>query len=275
MTYNQYTITSEFDHEVLIAFLAEDGFDSFSEGEGNVFYAYRSSNDHNKAEQCLKELELKFGLSYHWEVMPDKNWNEAWEKQFDPIKVKDKLGIRASFHEPLEGVKEELIIDPKMAFGTGHHATTWMVSDLMFDEDFQGKSVLDYGCGTGVLALLAKRLGADFTWAVDIEKPSYENTIDNAFVNGIVIDVVTHGTLDDVANEKKFDMILANINRNVILASLPTLHHRTQAGGLLFVSGILEQDAEMVSSAALDAGFTERKSHSREGWCAWVFAKNS
>lgn len=273
MIYNQYAIITDVDHDIIIAFLAEDGFDSFSQEADHTLFAYRSSKEHAEAELCLQRLDQRFGLTYSWEEMPDKNWNEAWEQQFEPIKVKDRLGIRASFHRPLDGVAEELIIDPKMAFGTGHHATTWMVSDLMFDEHFTDKSVLDYGCGTGVLALLAKRLGAGFTWAVDIEKSSYENTIDNAFVNGIVIDVVTHGTLSDVPNEKKFDMILANINRNVILDSLPTLHERTTNGGLLFVSGILKQDAIMVESAAKKVGFTQIKTQDREGWCAWVFAK--
>ena len=273
MTYNQYRITSDADHDILIAFLAEDGFDSFSEGEGNSFYGYRSSKEHAQAAQCLQQLQDRFGLTYEWSQMPDKNWNETWESQFQPIKVRDRLGIRASFHEPMKDVSIELVIDPKMAFGTGHHATTWMVSNLMFEVDFKDKTVLDYGCGTGVLSLLAKKLGAGFTWAVDIEKPSYENTIENAFANDTMLDVVTHGTLDDVVDDKKFDMILANINRNVILGSLPTLHQRMTAGGLLFVSGILEQDAQRVEQEATLAGFTQQKRQEREGWYAWIFAK--
>lgn len=273
MIYNQYVLTSEADHDILIAFLAEDGFDSFSEGEQGTLVTYRKQSEHEQAETFLAELNSRFPLTYTWEEMPDKNWNEEWERQFTPIRVKDRLGIRASFHEPMTDVQEELIIDPKMAFGTGHHATTWMVSDLMFEADFKDKAVLDYGCGTGVLAFLAKRLGAGFTWAVDIEKPSYENTIDNAFTNNIALEVVTHGTLEDVSSDKKFDMILANINRNVILASLPSLHQRLNAGGSLFISGILEQDAKLVEEAAQAAGFRQHQAREREGWRAWVFTK--
>lgn len=273
-SYHQYSIVSDTDHDILVAFLAEENFDSFSEGASpNELITYRLAEEHEAAVDYLKELNTRFPLTFSWELMPDKNWNEEWEKQFEPIYVKDRLGIRASFHPPMEGVQEELIIDPKMAFGTGHHATTWMVSDLMFDQDFKDKAVLDYGCGTGVLAFLAKRLGAEFVWAVDIEKPSYENTIENAFTNQIFLDVVTHGTLDDVANEKNFDMILANINRNVILASLPALHQRLNEGGLLFVSGILKQDAILVEDTASAAGFSRAEHREREGWQAWVFQK--
>ncbi|PHI20861.1 50S ribosomal protein L11 methyltransferase [Lewinellaceae bacterium SD302] len=273
-SYNKYTIESATDHDILIAFLAEENFDSFSEGEtDNQLITYRLAEEHEAALAYLGELNERFPLTYRWELMPDKNWNEEWEKQFEPIYVKNRLGIRASFHPPMEDVREELIIDPKMAFGTGHHATTWMVSDLMFDQEFENRIVLDFGCGTGVLALLAKRLGAGFTWAVDIEKPSYENTLENAITNNVSLDVVTHGTLDDVAIDKNFDMILANINRNVILASLPALHERLNDGGLLFVSGILAQDAELVEQSARQAGFSPAEHREREGWQAWVFRK--
>lgn len=271
--YHEFSIRSDTDHDILIAFLADCGFEAFSEGENGILLGYRSSNQRIEAEADLARISAQFPLEYTCVPLPNKNWNEEWEKQFTPIRVGDKLGIRASFHAPLAEVREELIIDPKMAFGTGHHATTWMVSDLMFGVDFSDTAVLDYGCGTGVLALLAGRLGARLIWAVDIERPSYENTLENAATNGIRLDQVIHGTLADVVNTEKFDMILANINRNVILESLASLYDRLSAGGLLFVSGILEQDAERVEHAARAAGFTQRETRQREGWCAWIFQK--
>lgn len=270
--YNQYTIQSKTETEILIAFLDAAGFEAFEEQEDSL-QAYRLASEHEAAVRDLSDLNQQFPLAYRFRSIPDVNWNEAWEKNFSPIKIGDKLAIRATFHSPIEGVAQALVIDPKMAFGTGHHATTYMVSEAMFDYDFQGKSVLDYGCGTGVLAILAKRLGAGFTWAVDIELPSYENTLENAELNGVELQQTTHGTLDDVDTHQKFDIILANINRNVILASLASLHQRMKPEALLFVSGILSQDGSLVSEAAAKAGFTVLKQQQREDWLSWVFQK--
>jgi ribosomal protein L11 methyltransferase len=269
--YNNYQITSTTDKDILIAFLSNYGFDSFQEEDDGTLSAFQLATEHETSLKQLAELNEQFPLEFTCESLPEKNWNEIWESNFEPIRVGDKLGVRASFHEPMEGVKQELVLDPKMAFGTGHHATTYMVSDAMFDVDLSAKSVLDYGCGTGVLAILGKRLGAGFTWAVDIELPSYENTLENAEINQVKLDVVTHGTLDDVDEKRTFDIILANINRNVILASLPSLYERLNPGGLLFVSGILQHDGELVENTALEAGFTVNRRQKRQDWLAWIF----
>lgn len=270
--YNQYIIQTETDQEILIAFLEAAGFEAFEEQEAALF-AYRLAAEHSEAVADLEVIGQQFPLQYSFQSLPDLNWNEEWEKNFSPIQIGEKLGIRATFHAPIAGVLQELVIDPKMAFGTGHHATTYMVSEAMFDYDFQGKRVLDYGCGTGVLAILAKRLGAGFTWAVDIERPSYENTLENAALNAVAIEQVTHGTLEDVDAQQRFDIILANINRNVILASLPSLHQRMELKALLFVSGILHQDASLVAEAAQEAGFAVLQHQQRENWLSWVFQK--
>lgn len=271
--YNSYRLNAATANEILIAFLSDYGFDSFQEEEDGSLSAFQLSSEHETSLKQLSELNEQFSLEFTWESLPEKNWNEIWESNFEPIKVGEKLGIRASFHSPMEGVKEELVLDPKMAFGTGHHATTYMVSDAMFDVNLKDKTVLDYGCGTGVLAILGKRLGAGFTWAVDIERPSYENTLENAEINGVYLDVVTHGTLDDVDPQRRFDVILANINRNVILASLPSLYERLNTGGLLFVSGILEHDGKLVEDTALSAGFTVNRRQQRQDWLAWIFSR--
>ncbi len=270
--YNQYIIQTGVDKEILIAFLEAAGFEAFEEQE-EALLAFRLATEHSDALADLADINQQFPLQYSFQSLPDVNWNEEWEKNFSPIQIGEKLGIRATFHAPIAGVQQELVIDPKMAFGTGHHATTYMVSAAMFDYDFQGKSVLDYGCGTGVLAILAKRLGAGFTWAVDIERPSYENTLENAALNGVAIEKVTHGTLEDVDTQQRFDIILANINRNVILASLASLHQRMKPEALLFVSGILSQDAKQLAEAGQQAGFAVLKEQQRGDWHAWVFRK--
>lgn len=269
--YNKYHITGTTETDILIAYLSDYGFDSFQEEEDGTLSAFQLAKEHETSLKQLAELNEQFPLKFTWEPLPEQNWNKIWESNFEPIRVGEKLGIRASFHAPMKNVRQELVLDPKMAFGTGHHATTYMVSDAMFDVDLNGKSVLDYGCGTGVLAILGKRLGAGFTWAVDIERPSYENTLENAETNGVFLDVVTHGTLDDVDAQRSFDVILANINRNVILASLPSLYDRLNPGGLLFVSGILQQDGELVERTALEAGFTVNQRQQRQDWLAWIF----
>lgn len=271
--FNVYHINSATDAEILIALLSAAGFDSFEE-KAEMLDAYRLANDHASAVNDLDRIANDFPLTYRWETLPEVNWNAQWEANFKPIRIADKLGIRAQFHPPFQGVKQELIIDPKMAFGTGHHATTYMVSEAMFDFDLKDNSILDYGCGTGVLAILAKRLGAGFVWAVDIERPSYENTLENAELNGVSLDVVTHGTLEDVKVDRRFDVILANINRNVILDSLPSLYERLTPGGRLFVSGILKQDETLVENAASTAGFSPLRKTQREDWMAWVFNRS-
>ncbi len=270
--YNEYNIVSNANADILIAFLESDGFEAFEETAVGV-KAYRLAAEHEQALLDIAALSEQFPLTFTVSGVEDKNWNEEWEKNFSPIQIGDLLGIRATFHAPMQGVQQELVIDPKMAFGTGHHATTYMVSELLFSIDLAGKRVLDYGCGTGILAILAKRLGAGFTWAVDIEYPSYENTLENAERNGVQLEVVTHGTLADVDERETFAVVLANINRNVILDSLASLYQRMQPAALLLVSGILAQDAVLVEEAAIRSGFSVNSHREREGWQAWVFQK--
>ncbi|MFQ5448219.1 MAG: 50S ribosomal protein L11 methyltransferase, partial [Saprospiraceae bacterium] len=187
-------------------------------------------------------------------LVPGQNWNSLWESNFEPVIVGDFCGIRADFHPPLQYVSHELVINPKMAFGTGHHETTFMVIEHMRNIDFCGKKVLDFGCGTGVLAILASKLGAKSIVAADIEEQSYRNTLENATNNGVANIEAVCGTLSDVS-AGFFEVVLANINRHVILGALPTLSKRVLPGGWLVTSGYLLADEQVVTEALKNAGF--------------------
>ncbi|NJB85390.1 ribosomal protein L11 methyltransferase [Lewinella marina] len=261
--------------DILIARLADAGFDSFLEEEDGLL-AYGTSDRHPEWIRVLDELREAYTFDYSCEVLEEKNWNEVWESGFSPIRVGDRLLIRASFHPHDPEVRHELVIDPRMAFGTGHHATTYMMCELLMDHyaaGGAGESVLDYGCGTGVLAILAKRLGARVVDAVDIEAPAVENTIENAKTNGVELAEIVEGTLDDVPERQPYDLVLANINRNVLLETGAALKMRLRSGGTAFLSGILEQDEDLIRQHFTDLGFELRRREAREGWRAFEFKR--
>lgn len=272
--FHQYTIqaTPELT-DILIAFLGEAGFDSFQETDAGLL-AFAEAADHDRWVQELATLGQQFELTYTWEPLEDKNWNEEWERQFSPIQVGERLYIRADFHPANAAVEQELVITPKMAFGTGHHATTYMMCELIFEQDLAGKRVFDYGSGTGVLAILAKRLGAGDVDAVDIESWSAENTQENAARNGVALHQIIHGTLEDVPAGPPYGLILANINRNVILATADTLYQRLAPGGTVLFSGILAADEQMLVSRLISLGYQHQQTRQREDWRAFVFTRN-
>lgn len=274
MKFNQYKLVhAEALTPILLAFLSEAGFDSFQETEAGLI-AFGSTTEAEKWVEVLEELQAQFSFTFSSEALEEKNWNEEWEKQFSPIKIGNRLRIRADFHVADPTVERELIITPKMAFGTGHHATTHMMCELLFEQSLQGARVLDYGSGTGVLAILAKQLGAGPVDAVDIESWSAENTLENAERNGVSLHRVVHGELKDVPTGPAYDLILANINRNVILATAGALYKRLRSGGTVLFSGILAQDEELLLSSLTAAGFLHQATRSREDWRAFVFTRS-
>ncbi|HHM20684.1 MAG TPA: 50S ribosomal protein L11 methyltransferase [Bacteroidetes bacterium] len=268
MNYYKYRIqTNPENNEVLIALMSVLPFDTFVEDEKG-FEAYMPEGGEGlEVEAYLRDLQTRFAFRFERELINSQNWNEAWESNFHPIRVGDFCGIRAAFHPSMEGVEHELIITPRMAFGTGHHATTYMVIRLMEEMDFEGKGVLDFGCGTGVLAILASRLGAARVDAVDVAKAAWENTIENCETNRIANVNVYLGRLNAVAGQT-YGIVLANINRNVILDSLGTFSSQLTANGLLVLSGILKSDKESVLDAALKNGFTCEKTMEKNNWVA-------
>lgn len=254
--------------ELLVAELAELGFDGFEES-ADCLKAYIP-------EAGLQENELnillnKYSLKYSKSIINKQNWNQLWESNFEPVQVEDFVGIRADFHLPFTGVTHEIVITPKMSFGTGHHATTWQVMKLMQELDFSGKTVFDFGTGTGILAILAEKLGAKEVLAVDNDDWCIENTSENILVNHCkYIDIQK---VDTLKLNRQFDIILANINRNIILDNIAELVKATVVGGEMLLSGLLVSDEADIREACGALGLAHRKTVERNGWIALWFSR--
>jgi ribosomal protein L11 methyltransferase len=271
MNYQHFTITAEPERrDIALAFLSELPFDTFEETEHGLQAYLRDEACTEELLEQLDRLVKRLGLHYEREEVPYQNWNKTWEDSFEPIQVGGFCGVRATFHTPLPGVEHEIIIDPEMAFGTGHHATTYMMIEAMQHTTAAGKRVFDYGCGTGILAILAAQMGAALVDALDIEPAAYERTLANAERNKVSGVNAYLGTLSTVPS-RAYDLILANINRNVILESLKTLHDRLEADGSLLVSGILITDQDRVVREAAQAGFSLQNSAQKGDWCCLEF----
>jgi ribosomal protein L11 methyltransferase len=209
------------------------------------------------------------GLIFHTTTLAEKNWNEEWEKNFDPVVVDDFCAVRAHFHPPIESVQHEIVITPKMSFGTGHHATTFMMMRGMRALDLAGKRVFDFGTGTGVLAILAEMRGAASVLATDNDEWSIRNGVENAENNGCT--KVRIELNDSIPMGEVFDVILANINRNVILAHLPALKTALAADGRILFSGLMTSDGAAVVEACEALGLTLVEQNERANWISLLF----
>ncbi len=273
MDYWQYHLHTAPDQtDIVLAYLSDAPFDTFEEIETGLYAYLPAAADQDLAEQTVAGLAEQFGFTWTKTFLPGQNWNEIWESNFHPVVVDDFCAVRADFHAPIPGVRYELVINPKMAFGSGHHETTWQCIAAMEHLPLTGARVLDYGCGTGILAILASKLGAAEVEAVDIELESYHNTLDNCRINDVHNVTARCGQLPDVQG-RDFDGILANINRNVILESLPRLAELTRPGGWLLVSGILEQDETIVTERATASGFAKQHQTQRGNWLCIGFRR--
>lgn len=247
--------------DVLMAELADVGFDSFEEGvtdgrggSGELKAYIRSDRYDEGALSALVTMRDPHVLvSYEAMEIADRNWNAEWERSFQPVEVGTDVRIRAEFHESRPGFAHELIITPRMAFGTGHHATTRMMVQAMLPLDWRGKRVYDLGSGTGVLAILAERMGATDILAIDNDPGAVENAIHNCGLNGCHAVRVEKGdaaTLEGL----RFDAILANIERNVLLEAMPRMSAALNPGGALFLSGFVPSDRHMLAQRAKECG---------------------
>jgi len=273
MNYIQFDfLTRDADlRHILIAQLADLGMESFQENDTLQAFLPAAQLNGDLAE-AIRQLAEEYGVAYSHKELVAQNWNAIWESNFQPIVISDFCGIRASFHDPIPNVQHEILINPQMAFGTGHHETTYMMMDMMSGISFTDRKVLDYGCGTGILAILAAFLGASPIDAVDIERAAYENTLENAQKNNVQQIRVLHGTLESVV-DRGYAIVLANINRNVILETLPTLRSMIQPDGILLVSGILLDDVSQVTKAAEASGFHPVNQEKRGNWAAIQFVR--
>lgn len=235
--------TSGYDNEIWMAMLSEWPFESFHE-EGNTIIAYILK--HDITQDLLEAVNANQGIrfsEFEMEPVPDQNWNAVWESSFNPVAIDDYCYIRAEFHDgPKAGFKHEIIIAPRMAFGTGHHATTYMMMQAMANIDFKGKRVLDFGCGTGILAVLAAKEGALKVIGVDIQPESPENSIEHARLNHVTHICEFHLGGLELADAGKYDIILANINVTVIAKYFEKLKQMLLPGGYILLSGIMTYD---------------------------------
>lgn len=260
--------------EILAAALSEGSFESF-EFNRSGFNAYVKKNDFN--DQIIAELREQFpDINFSWslEEMKKQNWNKEWEKNFSPVLVDDLCCIRASFHPaPAKGIMD-VIIEPKMSFGTGHHQTTWLMSKALFGLKLSGKSLLDVGCGTGVLAIIAKKLDCQLVIGVDIDEWSIENSRENRKANGFTKEEIDfyQGTVGSLEDEM-FDVILANINRNILLKEMDKYVAHLKPGGQLLLSGFFETDCKDLISAAEKTGLKNTGKETRNEWAVLFFEK--
>lgn len=256
--------------EPLMAFCSELPFDVFEETDyGFDAYAPTSAWDEPQRGE-LVALQATFDFVWEEEILPYVNWNAVWEENFEPVEVDRFCRIRAEFHPVVEGFEHQFVMAPKMAFGTGHHATTRMVISAMRDLDFAGKSVLDYGCGTAILAMLAARMGAAPVWAIDIDPNAEENALENLARNEVAGVNVRVGDLEVLPAEHRFDVVLANINKNVILNAFPTLVGRCAPHATLVLSGFLAGDEADMLAAASSFGFSPRARFQDKDWLCLV-----
>ena len=254
--------------DIAIAMLAHIGFEGFEEGE-DALTAYIDKDNLDK--MLLKNLSEQLPFSYRIEVIAPRNWNTEWENNFEPVVIDDFIMIRAHFHQPMATVQHDIIITPKMSFGTGHHATTTLMIQQMRDINFTNKTVLDFGTGTGILAILAKKLGAATVLAIDNDEWSIENCRENTERNGCR-DIQIEQR-NDAGVKRSFDIILANINRNVIVDNLSFLSANLNAGGCLLLSGLLADDEEMICAEAALHQLTCKNKQHRLQWISLLYSR--
>ncbi len=251
--------------DILIAELGELGFESFVENDNGVLaYILKSEWKEVNLNHLFVLQNPNFKITWTTKEIEQQNWNAEWERNFHPIKVGDKCMVRAPFHKA-EQVDYDIVIEPKMSFGTGHHETTHMMLQHILDNDFEGKSVLDMGCGTGVLAILAKMKGSGYTEAIDIDEWCFLNTEENVERNNCSDIKVMQGDAS-LLGDRTYDVILANINRNILLEDIPTYAKCLNKGGALFLSGFYLEDLDAISSKCATHGLEFEKKMEKNRW---------
>jgi ribosomal protein L11 methyltransferase len=266
-------ITDDYQQDLLINELAEFGFDTFEDMDfGFKAYIPADGFDQKALDEVLKPYHQMFTFSYEVMLIPQKNWNAVWESNFEPIEIKDQIYVRATFHPAKPDFKYEIVIDPKMAFGTGHHQTTSMMMDWMLETDLKDKTVLDMGCGTGILAILASKMGATSVTAIDYDEVCYESTLENAPLNHIGNIIAICGSKEEIP-DYEYDIILANINRNILIDQMSRYVEVLKPGGEIFFSGFYESpDLDIITTEAAKYGLKYIFHKENKNWVAAKFS---
>lgn len=258
---------------MLMELLGAAGFDSFMDtDEGFEAYCQEKSLDETELDEILQMEQFSNVKLLKKELIPDQDWNATWEASYEPVIINELCRIKAPFHQVEGSYKYDLIIEPKMSFGTAHHETTSQIIELMLQSDFKGLNVLDMGSGTGVLAILAKKLGSSMTVAIDNDEWAYRNALDNVKLNDETEIVVELGDANSL-NNRQFDIILANINRNILLRDMKEYVKCLVDGGKIFFSGFYEEDLKLIAKEAECLGLKYVNHVTKNNWTAAVFIK--
>lgn len=268
---------SEENAEILTAEISELPYESFTVEEPCLkCYIQKELYDQQALKVLLNGIDdYGFEVEYSSNLMPAVNWNAVWESQFTPIIVDGLCTIKASFHEGLRRTRYNITIDPKMAFGTGHHQTTYMMCRALLqnEEAVRGKVVMDMGCGTAVLAILAAKMKASHVYGIDIDAVAAISAYDNARLNRVGKVIETYCGDASLLQRNSYDVLLANINRNILLQDIPTYSLCLHKGGLLFVSGFYLEDMPMIVGVAQNAGLEYVSHDTIDNWCCIKFVK--
>ena len=266
--------TTEEQGDILTAYLSDFPFDSF-DYEGGLLNAYIPQGEFDRCKESVEELLYNEGiLDYYFEDIEQQNWNAVWESNFKEVEVRNRVLIRAPFHKAHTHYKGlEIVIQPKMSFGTGHHATTQLMVEVLLDLDLRGKRVLDMGSGTGVLAIVAAKLGAESVLAVEIDDMAEESVRENIMLNDVGDKVVSVCSDAKAIEGEHFDIILANINRNVLQEDMKAYSATLSQGGLLAISGFLEEDVAILAKKAKSLGYKQIQHSKCDIWQMLKFEK--
>jgi len=252
--------------ELIYAFLPSFGFSQWEELDTAIkAYALTTDADLEALRQWVNEHNIQMDES----ILEETNWNAIWESNFQPVEIPGKIYVRADFHPAISSVEHDIIITPKMSFGTGHHATTKMMMEAMLEIDFKGKRVLDFGTGTGILAILAEKLGAEHVLAIDNDNWSFENAMENIAMNKAT--KIKVQLKDDLTNLGSFDIILANINKNILTDHANSLSRLIDTNGGILISGLLSNDYEDICSTYEPLFGSKIKQYKEQGWIAISF----
>lgn len=275
MDYIELSITnfSGFDPEIVMAQLAELGFESFTESDTGIQGFIREDMYQEKpVDDYLKLASARHGLRYSFQKIAAQNWNAIWESEYEAVTIAGKCRVRAPFHAPLPGIPYEIVIEPRMSFGTAHHETTSLMLELLMMEEVKGRRVLDMGCGTGVLAILAHKMQAAAVVAIDNDDWAYANAVDNMAKNDAMAVAVIQGEVNHIPLPA-YDLIIANINRNVLLSDIPAYAGFLNEHGTLLMSGFYEQDIDQIRAAAETCGLHYITHKADNKWVGIKFVK--